>query len=240
MNIVSDIGNSYTKVGIFDDDKLLQVIVITKNEYDKIHKLIPSGIYSSAIVSSVIETPAFLLNSLQKISNRILIFDHTTKIPLKNKYKSQLTLGNDRLALATGGAIFYKSKNILIIDAGSCITYDFVNTTGTYLGGGISPGIDMRFKSLNMFTDKLPLLQKENISIHIGRNTKQSILSGVMNGVYSEINSVINYYKNKYSNLKIVLTGGDAIFLAKKIKSRIFVEPNFLLLSLNQILLNND
>jgi len=240
MNLVIDFGNSFAKIGIFDHDKLLQVIVTNKNEYNQIVELIPSGYYHSAIVSSVIETPSSMMNSLQKICKKILIFDKTTNITLKNKYRSPETLGNDRLALAAGGALLYKNKNMLIIDAGSCITYDFVNHMGEYFGGGISPGIDMRFKALNTFTDKLPLLQRENISNYTGRNTKQSILSGVLNGVNSEINSAINYYKNKYKTIIIVLTGGDAIFLAKKIKSRIFVEPNFLLISLNQILLNNE
>lgn len=240
MNIVLDLGNSCIKVGIFEQEKLLQVIVSNNNEYNQIYELIPAGNYHSAIVSSVIETHSSMLNSLQKICKKIIIFDKTTKIPLKNKYRSPETLGNDRLALAAGGVMFYKSRNFLIIDAGSCITYDFVNHNGEYCGGAISPGIDMRFKALNTFTDKLPLIQRENISIYTGRNTKESILSGVLNGVNAEINTVINYYKNKYKTIKIVITGGDAIFLAKKIKSRIFVEPNFMLISLNQILLNNE
>jgi type III pantothenate kinase len=239
MNLVIDLGNSYAKVGIFVDDKLLQILVTNKNEYNRIYELIPTGNYQLAIVSSVIETPLSFINSLQKICKKVLLFDKSTKIPIKIKYKTPETLGNDRLALAVGGSTLYKSKNILIIDAGSCITYDFVKSNGIYFGGAISPGIEMRFKALNSFTDRLPLIKLENVSKYIGRDTKESILSGVVNGVNSEINSAINYYKTKYISLKIVLTGGDAIFLAKKIKSRIFVEPNFLLLSLNQILLNN-
>ena len=178
----------------------------------------------------------FLQNTCQKI----IFFDKNTKSPIINKYKSPETLGNDRLALATGGALLNKGNNILIIDAGSCITYDFVDKNEVYFGGAISPGIEMRFRSLNSFTDKLPLIKIQNYSKLIGRDTKESILSGVMNGVIFEVNSVISYYKKRFKSIKIIISGGDAIFLAKKIKSRIFVEPNFLLISLNQILLHNE
>lgn len=240
MNLVIDLGNSFAKAGIFDNNNLLKVIVINKDEINKLYELISTDKYNSAIVSSVIKTPATLMISLQRICKRIIIFDKKTITPLINKYKSPDTLGNDRLALAAGGAILFKGKNVLIIDAGSCITFDFINLKGVYLGGAISPGIDMRFKSLHSFTDKLPLIKQENYSKFIGTDTKESILSGVMNGVTLEVNSVINYYKKRYKTLKIIITGGDAIFLAKKIKCRIFVESNFLLISLNQILLHNE
>jgi type III pantothenate kinase len=240
MNIVLDFGNSYLKIGVFKNDQLMQVFTSFKNDFLKLNELIASGDYTSAIVSSVIETPQNLIESLQMHCKKVIIFDHTTKSSLKNKYKNPETLGNDRLALATGASLLYKKKDILIIDAGSCITFDFVNKEGEYIGGGISPGIDMRFRSLNAFTDKLPLINRENISFMIGKNTRQCILSGVLNGIYAEINTSILFYKNKYKNTKIVLTGGDAIFLAKKIKSRTFAEPNFLLICLNQILLNNE
>jgi len=240
MNLVIDLGNSFAKIGIFDYDSLQKVIVINNNEIDELLKLIPLDHYNTAIVSSVINTPQTLMLLLHKICKKIIIFDSRTKTHLINKYKSPETLGNDRLALATGGSMLFKGKNILLIDAGSCITYDFVNLNCVYFGGAISPGIEMRFKALSTFTDKLPLIELGNVTKHTGINTKESILSGVMFGVIFEINSAINYYKKKFKTIKIIITGGDAIFLAKKIKSRIFVEPNFLLISLNQILLHNE
>ena len=240
MNIVIDFGNSFAKVGIFEQDKLVQTFVTGKNESSQVIQQIPLSNYQSAIISTVIDSPDRIMEPLKNICKKVIAFDKTTCTTLTNKYTSPETLGNDRLALASGAAMLYKNRNILIIDAGSCITFDFVNEMGEYIGGAISPGIDMRFKALNAFTDKLPLLHKENTSLFTGRNTKESMLSGVMNGVYSEINSSINYYKRNYKNLEIVLCGGDAIFLSKKIKSRIFAEPNFLLISLNQILLHNE
>jgi type III pantothenate kinase len=240
MNIIIDLGNSYIKMALFDHDQLKQVIISPKGDYSQINSMFATANCQSAIISSVIEIPSNLINKIKNHCSKVILFNGNLKTLLKNKYKSRDTLGMDRLALATGSALQFKGKNVLIIDAGSCITYDFISSKGEYYGGGISPGIDMRFKSLNIFTEKLPLIPKENISYVTGRNTNESILSGVMNGVYAEINSAVEYYKRKYKNLKVVLTGGDAIFLAKKIKSRTFAEPNFLLICLNQILLNND
>jgi type III pantothenate kinase len=240
MNLGIDLGNSFAKVGIFDSNKLVNVFIINVNELHKLKEIIPTENYETAIVSSVINTPTALIAILKQICNKILFLDKKTKTPIINKYKSKETLGNDRLALASGCSALFKGKNVLIIDAGSCITYDFVDKSSVYFGGAISPGIEMRFKALNTFTAKLPLIEIESSNKIIGRDTKESILSGVINGVTFEVNSVINNYKKKYNPIKIIITGGDAIFLAKKIKSRIFVEPNFLLISLNQILLYNE
>jgi len=240
MNLAVDLGNSFAKIGVFNQDNLIKIIVINYSEIDKLKELLPSDNYKKAIIASVINTPSTLMMFLQNTCQKIIFFDKNTKSPIINKYKSPETLGNDRLALATGGALLNKGNNILIIDAGSCITYDFVDKNEVYFGGAISPGIEMRFRSLNSFTDKLPLIKIQNYSKLIGRDTKECILSGVLNGVIFEVNSVISYYKKRFKSIKIIISGGDAIFLAKKIKIRIFVEPNFLLISLNQILLHNE
>jgi type III pantothenate kinase len=240
MNLAIDLGNSYTKLGVFNLGELQEVIVISNSKIDKVKDVIPDLAFKSTIISSVINTPRVLIDTVREITKQLIIFDKNTPLLLKNEYKSQETLGNDRLALANGAYLQNKGRDILIIDAGSCITYDFVKKSGSYTGGAISPGIDMRFRALNTFTDKLPLIERDKDAKITGRNTAESIRSGVINGVVFEINSAISHYKSKYPGIKIIITGGDAIFLAKKIKSRIFVEPNFLLISLNQILLHNE
>ena len=127
-----------------------------------------------------------------------------------------------------------------MIDAGSCITFDLITSKKEYLGGAISPGIKMRFQSLNYFTANLPLLDKEEVTNFIGVNTQESINSGIVNGVLQEIDGVINQYKKKYSHLTVVLTGGDTNFLSKQLKSSIFAHQNFLLEGLNDILIFNS
>ena len=128
---------------------------------------------------------------------------------------------------------------MLIIDAGSCITYDFKNFKNEYLGGGISPGISMRFKSLNSFTANLPLISSTNSFKLVGDTTKSSLISGVMNGTVSEINGIIKQYFEEFKNIKIILTGGDSNFLRKRIKNSIFADQNFLLKGLNKLLEDN-
>lgn len=137
--------------------------------------------------------------------------------------------------MASGAVLYFKNKNRLIIDAGTCITYDFVDNKNTYHGGAISPGLSLRYKSLNNYTAKLPLLENKEIDFLIGRSTNESIYSGVINGVVNEINGFITQYKEIDKDLTIILTGGDADFLAKSIKNTIFANSNFLLDSLNQL-----
>uniref|UniRef100_UPI0030D97038 type III pantothenate kinase n=1 Tax=uncultured Salegentibacter sp. TaxID=259320 RepID=UPI0030D97038 len=142
----------------------------------------------------------------------------------------------DRLALVAAGALKYQNKNLLVIDAGTCITFDFKNDKNEYLGGAISPGLQMRLKALHNFTAKLPLVKlEENITL-IGDSTKNSILSGVLNGVAAELDGIIDRYKADYKYLTIILTGGDSQILSKRVKNGIFANPNFLLEGLNYIL----
>ena len=145
-------------------------------------------------------------------------------------------LSAHRLALATAANYYYPNKNVLVIDAGTCITYDLVNASNQYLGGGISPGIEMRYKSLNYFTSKLPLLNSKRESELIGTDTNRSIQSGVINGVISEIDGVISQYIHEFDDLTVVLTGGDSEFLSKRLKNSIFANSNFLLDGLNHLI----
>lgn len=155
--------------------------------------------------------------------------------PFINKYSTPDTLGIDRMVLVSGASILYPQKNVLIIDAGTCITYDLITDTNEYYGGAISPGITIRYKSLNNYTAKLPLLEKETPNSYLGNSTKNAIHSGIVNGVLYEIEGFISQYQVNFQDLTIILTGGDADFLAKSLKSTIFANSNFLLESLNAL-----
>jgi type III pantothenate kinase len=165
------------------------------------------------------------------------LFSAETKIPLKNLYRSVSTLGSDRIAASVGAYFLQPDKNFLVIDAGTCIKYNFTNAQNEYLGGGISPGIQMRLISLHEHTSKLPLVKLTEDPIDlIGENTEQSILSGVVNGVISEIDGIIDGYQNRFPGILVLLTGGDSEFLAKRLKNSIFAHQNLVLKGLNDIL----
>ncbi|MDA8589526.1 type III pantothenate kinase, partial [Flavobacteriaceae bacterium] len=192
-----------------------------------------------SIISNVGRIDDSIINILKESTNLLLV-SNQLKFPFKNLYKSKNTLGQDRLALVSAAAFKFPKENVLIVDAGSCITYDFKNNNNEYLGGGISPGILMRFKSLNTFTSNLPLIDFDSIHQLIGNNTKNSINSGVINGTISEINGIIQQYCEEFKNIRIILTGGDSNFLLKRIKNSIFADQNFLLVGLNKLLEDNS
>ena len=170
-----------------------------------------------------------------------IIFNSETKIPLTNLYQSASTLGSDRLAASVGAYFLYPNANVLVIDAGTCIKYNFTNSKNEYLGGGISPGIRMKLKALQTFTSKLPLVEA-NFSYNelVGNNTQNSILSGVLNGSVAEIDGIISQYKLQFTDIICVLTGGDSEYLAKRLKNSIFAHQNLVIKGLNDILNYNS
>jgi type III pantothenate kinase len=239
MNLIIDIGNTKVKLAIFDNKKLIEK---TETDYTKakkeIKKFLKKYDLKNVIVSSV--TKYDINQILEPLNNfkKIIELNNKTNVPFKNKYSSPETLGTDRLALAASAASKYPNENVLVIDAGTCITYDFLNENNEYLGGSISPGLSMRYKALSKYTSNLPLLEKHDFQL-IGHTTQSSIHSGVINGLLLEIDGVINQYSSHFQNLTVVLTGGDTIFLAKMLKSTIFANPNFLLEGLNSIMIHN-
>ncbi|WP_368407324.1 type III pantothenate kinase [Polaribacter sp. HaHaR_3_91] len=239
MNLIIDAGNTRVKAAVFEGDTILEVVFIDQKKIlSEIKKILKKYKISQGILSSVSFISEKTLNKLQYLM-QLTILSSSTNVPFVNLYKTPTTLGVDRIALVVGGVNEFPEKNTLIIDAGTCITFDFVNSKSEYLGGAISPGIKMRFDSLNHFTANLPLLQKDEVNSFIGRDTKESMNSGVVNGVVQEIDGVINQYKKKYMDLTVVLTGGDTKFLSKQLKSSIFAKKNFLLQGLNRILIFN-
>jgi len=237
MNLIIDVGNTLVKLAVFDNNVLefkkscvKADFLLILNEVSKAYPLI-----NDVIVSSV---GNFSEGELIELKNRYKVFvlTHKDPIPFKNNYSSPETLGVDRIALISAAADQFSNKNVLVIDAGSCITYDFINSENEYLGGAISPGIKMRYKSLNSFTEKLPLLEPKNTNKYIGDSTESSIHIGVTQGVVNEIEGFISLYKENYKELTIILTGGDTNYLLDSLKNDIFATSNFLLEGLNYIL----
>ena len=239
MNLVLDVGNSLLKIALFEKSELIQKFKFSENYKRNIEDIISNFKVTHSIISNVGRIDDSIINILKESTNLLLV-SNQLKIPFKNLYKSKNTLGQDRLALVSAAAFNFPNENVLIVDVGSCITYDFKNNNNEYLGGGISPGISMRFKSLNTFTSNLPLIDFDSIYQLIGNNTKNSITSGVVNGTISEINGIIQQYREEFKNIRIILTGGDSNFLLKRIKNTIFADRNFLLIGLNKLLEDNS
>ncbi len=238
MNLILDIGNTNTKIAVFEKKVMLKKITINSDLIDRsILKLQKKYPLKNCIVSSVTKIHRDTLKSIDLIEKSIEL-NQKTNVPFQNHYKTPTTLGVDRIALASAAISQYPNQNTLVIDAGTCITYDFINASKKYVGGAISPGISMRYKALHQFTANLPVLEPGSFKL-IGNDTQSAIHSGVLNGIIQEIEGVISQYQSEYSNLTVVLTGGDTIFLAKKLKSSIFANPNFLLEGLNSILIHN-
>ncbi|APZ45009.1 pantothenate kinase [Polaribacter reichenbachii] len=239
MNLIIDVGNTRVKVAVFEQDKIVELLVFNKNRIiSEVKKILKKYQIDDAIMSSVSSISSKKIEKLRELVS-ITLVSSTITTPFKNLYSTPKTLGVDRIALVFGAVIKYPNKNTLVIDAGTCITFDFVNKEKEYLGGAISPGVEMRYKSLHQLTAKLPLLEKKKPENFIGNSTKESINSGVVNGVIQEIEGVIQQYKKKYLDLTVVLTGGDTNFLSKQLKSSIFANQNFLLEGLNEILIFN-
>jgi|TARA_B110000305_G_scaffold160389_1_gene177479 type III pantothenate kinase len=234
MNLTLDIGNTYAKLAAFDKTLVLLKSFKVELIYDHIDdflKLHPS--IHNLIVCSVTDVN---LNFDQYNFSNVHFVSEKSNIPFLNLYSSKHSLGNDRIALVSSASINYPNKNVLIIDAGSCITYDFINDKNQYLGGAISPGINMRFKSLNNYTSKLPLISPAFTEFEIGTDTLESINIGVLNGMIFEIEGFISQYSSRYDNLTVILTGGNSDFLSNRLKISIFANQNFLLEGLNHLI----
>lgn len=237
MNLVVDIGNTRVKYAVFDKNNLIidqhSDSTLFLSMVKEIFEVYPK--IRHAIISSVAAHPKKEFEVLSLFC-KVHLLSHQSKVPFKNSYINPQTLGIDRIALVT--AAFYKhpKRNTLVIDLGTCITYDMMNDYGEYLGGAISPGMHMRFRAMNDHTAKLPLLKPEGILDFIGNSTEKAMQSGVINGICQEVDGVINQYKERFQFLTVILTGGDAQFFAKRLKNSIFANSKFLLEGLNYLL----
>ena len=244
MILTIDIGNTRIKSAVFESNTLLETsfflnenfkIAIENilNKYDKIAILVVASV-------GKLEKDAF-----KSFSNRVKVHfvSRNNDFPFQNNYATPETLGIDRMILATGAVLQFPKLNRLVIDVGTCVTYDFIDENDIYQGGAISPGIRLRYESMHNYTAKLPLLELEEPENVIGKSTNQSLHSGVINGLTFEIDGYIEALKSRNENFIIILTGGDTNFLAKRLKNTIFANSNFLLESLNnfyQYQIKND
>ncbi|MEI6764195.1 MAG: type III pantothenate kinase [Bacteroidota bacterium] len=235
MNLVTDIGNTLVKVAVFDNGQIVERFVSNVHSRDLLKSIAGRFPIKKAILSSVVKDSAEIAGYLEH-NFRFVEFTDKTRIPIKNFYETPETLGRDRLAGAIAANNLYPGRNVLVIDAGTCIKYDLITAEGAYLGGAISPGISMRFKALHTFTGKLPLLGASSVDYLIGKNTVESIHSGVLNGVYAEVDGIINQYRAVFPEMLVLLTGGNISNFEGKLKNAIFAVPDLQFTGLNIIL----
>lgn len=236
MFLVIDLGNTNKKLAVFEKGSLKSITILPNFNLRSLKSFIKEhpGI-THCILSSVILHPASCIRFLKE-NFFFSALDEHTPLPLKNRYKTPETLGKDRLAAAVAGYQRFKNEPLLIINAGSCITYDYINSRGEYIGGSISPGIQMRFRALHTFTGKLPLISGKNRANLTGTTTAEAILSGIINGTLAEVEGIIAQYLQKNSNLRVILSGGDLKYFDKRLKIRTFAVPNIVIEGLYLIL----
>ena len=234
MNLIIDIGNTLVKYAVFNNDQLVEILKTSEIETGKANTLIKEFDIKNVIISSVRKEMNWNLDV------EVIHLSHKTSLPINLNYKTPETLGKDRIANIVAVSEEYPNKNAVVIDAGTCITYDFINKNKEYLGGRISPGLEMRYKSLNEFTELLPKLSVSGESKFIGDDTDSSILSGVEQGVLSEVDSLISVFRKENEDLIVVVTGGDTFFFENALKNSIFADQNLVLKGLNIILKYNE
>jgi len=237
LNLVIDIGNSQTKVAVFDAGEIVHTICsesLTIARLVDLKQLYP-GI-NQAILSSVADVDTELLGFIKKEYDLFIEFDHQTAVPIVNLYESKETLGLDRLAAAVGGITLFPGRELLVIDAGTAITFDLIDKNNRFLGGNISPGLKTRFRALHEFTKKLPEIESADQWLKIGKTTEEAIRAGVQNGMIFEIDGMIDYVQKDWPACQVILTGGDLFFFDKKLKNTIFVKFEITLIGLNRIL----
>jgi type III pantothenate kinase len=238
MNLVVDYGNSSAKVGIFDNHLLKEKFIFRSS--DELKNFLQSSKEENFIISSV-SHDAEEVSTWATNAKRRFVLRHSLPLPIMINYSTPTTLGVDRIAGVCGAHQMFPDNNCLVIDAGTCITYDFIDSRGRFEGGGISPGMAMRFQAVHTFTKRLPLIvapDKAEVSL-IGDSTEACIKSGVVNGVIAELDGIILRYGEKFEGLRVILCGGDVHFFENSLKASIFAVPELVLSGLNSILIYN-
>lgn len=227
ITICFDFGNTRKKLAVFKNKKITEELYLPDDSEENISSLLHRYQPERTILSSVIHhNPA--IETLLSEKSAFHKLSSQTRINFSTPVGKPETIGADRLALVAAAVHFYPRKNSLVIGLGSCITYNFVNQFHEFLGGSISPGMDMRFRAMHEFTAQLPLVEADWNYPLIGYDTKTNMQSGVINGMASEIDGIIDMYKAKYRNFNVVLTGGNSAYFASQLKNRIFADQNFL------------
>jgi type III pantothenate kinase len=235
MNLIADIGNTATKLALFEGKEKVSVSRIRDLNCMELEAFISDRTIKRAIVSTVKILPPFVSGILVNNVPEVHFLSSGSKLPFSIEYHTPETLGTDRIAAVAGAYEIYPGKNVLIIDAGTAITYDFLSGR-SFRGGNISPGISMRFKALNKFTGLLPMINSPGEYSQMGQSTEEAITSGVMSGVIFEINEYIRTFLEKDPDLKVILSGGDGEMLSRKINHAARYIPDLVIDGLNYIL----
>ena len=241
MNLIIDIGNTVAKVAVFKNKDIVEVFYDSNQTLDSLPGICAEYAVEKAIVATVIDLNERVSARLEQLSVPLLQLNEKTPLPVDNLYETPETLGYDRMAAVVGAYEQFPGKDILVIDAGTCITYEFIDAAGRYHGGNISPGVQMRFKALHEFTGRLPLVCREGRRLPLGKDTDTAMREGVLKGMEYEISGYIMAMKHKYPELLVFLTGGDEFSFDTNLKSIIFADRFLVLKGLNRILnYNND
>ncbi|MDR0748244.1 MAG: type III pantothenate kinase [Tannerellaceae bacterium] len=236
MNLIIEQGNTATKVAIFENGYVKTSFIYDDFKASDIAFLFQQYNPACGIMSTVTGTDRETVSFLESRLNRFILLDEKVPLPIKVQYQTPETLGKDRLAAAVGAHYLEPGKDILVIDAGTAITYELIEAAGVYLGGNISPGMTTRFKALNDYTKKLPLVREAEQIPFIGNRTETAIQAGVVNGICYEMDGYINDLRLKYPGLLVFLTGGHTNYFARRLKNIIFASINLVLIGLNRIL----
>lgn len=236
--LIVDAGNSRVKMAVFENQQLLSQ---ESHREEVVQKVLPVVFNAHKIDKTIVSSVGAMTDVFVRLlkGRDVLFLSKSTPLPFENCYQSTETLGVDRMALVSAAALHYPQKNALIIDAGTCVTYELKNAKNEYLGGVISPGLQMRYAAMASQTEKLPLLETQNPVHWRGDHTQACMHSGVVNGLVYEIEGFIRAAEMEFSDLTVVLTGGAGNFLSKRLKNSIFAHPNFLLEGLHAILIHN-
>ena len=233
MNLVVDIGNTSNKVALFDKKNIVKQETFLNLHLEELIRFSNKNQLSKTIISSV-QKKSQNIESIARYFDA-LYCSHQMDVPISIKYKTPETLGTDRIAAIVGANNEFPNKNLLSIDAGSCITYDYF-LEESYVGGRISPGLKMRFNALHQFTNQLPKINTRDSFPNIGNDTSSSIIAGVQGSAVDEMEAVISDFRKENNNTIVILTGGDCGFFEKHLKNSIFADPLIVLKGLNIIL----
>ena len=242
MNAAIDLGNTFAKIGWFENDELQEAYY--KIPLDSLEDALTKRLPQQAIVSSTSHDTQHYANLLQNVGVQVVQLSSTLPLPIGKDYGTPQTLGADRLAAAVGAKVLFPKENCLVIDMGTCVTYDWVSIEGVFQGGVISPGLRMRFQAMHTFTKRLPFIeviadQSFSWPELLGKSTYAAMKSGAFNGLLAEIGGFIKRYQQELGECQVLLCGGDAPLFENSLKSRIFAAPNLVLVGLNRILQYN-
>ncbi|GLR16777.1 type III pantothenate kinase [Portibacter lacus] len=235
MNLCIDIGNSFAKLAIVDNNKVLHKDVVQKIYVSLIKEIKKKYDFEKVIVGASGKLPKSIMHHLDR-NYHLLVLNTSTKLPIEIGYKTPDTLGRDRIAAVVGANALEPELDHCVIDIGTCITFDVILKSKLFVGGNISPGVELRLKSMNDYTARLPLVKRGSLDQLLGETTEEALQNGATIGTLLEIESFIERIKQKYKGIRTTLTGGDADFFAKKFDSDIFVNPNLVLIGLNEIM----